>query len=246
MDVTDRNAVEEAVRQLGPDVIVHLAGIKDLTFCEANPDIAYSVNYRSTQYLVDAAAKAGSSFVLISSDYVFDGNRGNFKEDDKPQPSTVYGKTKELSETCVLEASSRHAIVRTSAVYGKGGLFFSWIMESLSGGKSVEAFSDAYFTPTFVGDVVWAFASVIDRGLNGIFHVAGQSVVSRYEMAKQIALLVNADPELVKSASVDKSGLLIAHNSSLNCSQTSKVLQREFLTLSQGLENIFGLQRQTK
>lgn len=240
LDVTQADAVREVVHRFRPGVVIHLAGIKNLNYCESHPQEALLVNTESTRFLAGAAVEVGARMVFISSDYVFDGKRGNYRETDVPNPATIYGKTKFEAEKYIAQTCSHYTILRSSAVYGKGGVFFSWIVESLFANQSVEAFVDAYFTPTYVGDVVWAFAHIIENDLTGIFHVAGRTVTSRYEMAKQIALHLNVGSKLVKPASVKGSGLLIAQNSSLNCEQTSKLLNKEFLSLSQGLERLFG------
>ncbi len=243
LDVTNADSVKQVVHRVRPEIIVHLAGNKSLNYCESNPETAHVLNYNSTQYLADQALEVGARYVFISSDYVFDGTCGNYKETDPTSPTTIYGKTKALSEDYIVRACPKFVILRTSAVYGQSGVFFSWIVESLSKNQSVDAFTDAYFTPTYVDDVVWAFGHIIENDLEGIFHVAGRTVASRYEMAREIALSLKVDPELVEPASVEGSGLLIAHNSSLNCDRTSTHLEREFLSLSQGLERFFAERR---
>ena len=240
LDVTNADAVRHVVHRVRPEVIVHLAGNKSLNYCESHPEAAYAVNYHSTQYLADQALEVNARCVFISSDYVFDGTSGNYKEIDRPNPRTIYGETKALSEDYIMRACPHFVILRTSAVYGRGGVFFSWLVESLSRNQSVDGFADTYFTPTYVGDVVWALSHIIEHDLEGIFHVAGRTVTSRYEMAREIALSLKVDPELVKPASVRGSGLLIAQDSSLNCDQTSTLLRRQFLSLSQGLERFFS------
>lgn len=240
LDVTQADAVREVVHRFRPGVVIHLAGIKNLNYCESHPQEALLVNTESTRFLAGAAVEVGARMVFISSDYVFDGKRGNYRETDVPNPATIYGKTKFEAEKYIAQTCSHYTILRSSAVYGPGGGFFDWIVNSLTTGKKVEAFADTSFTPTYIGDVTWALEHIIADNLEGILHVAGSQVVSRYEMAVQIARCLGKDPNLVTPTSVEGSGLLIAHNSSLNCEQTSKLLNKEFLSLSQGLERLFG------
>ncbi len=240
LDVTKPDSVREIVRKVKPDIIIHLAGNKNLNYCEMNPDLVYAVNYLSTKYLVDEAEAIGARFYFISSDYVFEGTRGNYTETDETNPATIYGKHKVLSEQYIMQKSSSYVILRTGAVYGKGGTFFSWIEKSLASNESIDAFVDTFFTPTYIDDVTWAFSHIIDYDLTGIFHVAGQTSLSRYEMARQIAMHMKVDPSLVKPASIKGSELIIALNSSLSCEQTSKLLKKEFMKLSDGLDLLFG------
>jgi len=239
LDVTQANAVRDVVHRFRPGVVIHLAGIKNLNYCESHLQEAFLVNTESTRFLADAAVEVGAHMVFISSDYVFDGERGNYRETDIPSPATIYGKNKFEAEKYIAQTCSHYTILRSSAVYGPGGGFFDWIVNSLTTGKKVEAFADTYFTPTYIGDVTWAFERIIADNLEGILHVAGSQVLSRYEMAVQITRYLGKDPDLVIPTSVKGSGLLIAHNSSLNCEQTSTLLGRRFLDLLQALDLLY-------
>lgn len=240
LDVTQADAVREVVHQFRPGVVIHLAGIKNLNYCENHPQQAFLVNTDSTRFLADAAVEVEARMVFISSDYVFDGERGNYRETDIPNPATIYGKNKFEAEKYIAQACLHYTILRSSAVYGPGGGFFNWIVNSLTTGEKVEAFADTYFTPTYVGDVTSAFERIIADNLEGILHVAGSQVLSRYEMAVQVARRLGKDPDFVIPTSVKGSGLLIAHNSSLNCERTCALLGRRFLNLFQGLNLLYS------
>lgn len=239
LDVTDASAVRAVVERHRPQYIIHLAGNKDLSYCNRHPDYAYNVNYAATQHVVDAAVAVGARCVFISSDYVFEGTRGNYRETDATAPTTVYGETKALSEAYVKQAGAEHSILRTSAVYGQGAGFMTWVVGSLLAGTPIEAFADTFFTPTYIDDVVAAFARIVAADLAGTLHVAGPTVTSRYEMARQIADYLAVDPELVRASTVAGSGLLIVPNSALNCDRSAVRLNMSFLSLSQGLERFF-------
>jgi dTDP-4-dehydrorhamnose reductase len=239
LDVTQPKAVKGVVYESRPDAVIHLAGNKNLRYCEDHPDEAFRENTESTILLARASAEINARMILVSSDYVFDGMRGNYCERDEPNPTTVYGKTKYESEKRVKELCSRHTIIRSSAVYGFGGGFFDWVITSLRMGKEVMVFSDTYFSPTYIGDLTWAFDQILSADRGGIWHVAGPQALSRYQMALEIAEFLGFDSSLVKPGSVRDSNLPICLNSQLNSVETSKVLGRKFLGLRQGLECLF-------
>jgi dTDP-4-dehydrorhamnose reductase len=239
LDVTKKYAVKKAVQGFEPDVVIHLAGNKNLSYCENHPDEAFRVNTEATRFLADAAKDVGAKMVFISSDYVFDGERGNYRERDVPNPTTVYGKAKFESEKYIEHSCPRYTILRSSAVYGRGGGFFDWLVTSLRNGREVDVLTDTYFTPTYIGDLIWAFDRIISSDISDILHVAGPEAVSRYNMAVEIAKWLKSDLGLIKGASVRDLNLPIAKNSSLNCEETSKFLKRKFLPLRKGLERLF-------
>jgi dTDP-4-dehydrorhamnose reductase len=240
LDAAEPKAVKNVVYEARPDAVIHLAGNKNLRYCEEHPEEAFRANTETTRLLAQASAEINARMVLISSDYVFDGMRGNYCEGDSPNPNTVYGKTKFESEKCVRALCSRYTILRSSAVYGFGGGFFDWVIMSLRMGREVTVFNDTYFSPTYIGDVTWAFDQIISGDRGGIWHVAGPEALSRYQMALEIAEYLELDLDLVKSGSVRDSDLPICLNSALNSVETSKVLGREFLGLRQGLKCLFG------
>lgn len=235
LDITDKDQVFKVVEDFNPDVVIHLVG-KKLKFCETDPEGAYAINYNGTKNLVDACAPGKAKFIFVSSDYVFDGARGGYKESDATNSTTVHGKTKALAEEYIIKQSSDYAIFRTSAVYCKGATFYDMVVKHLAANTPVEAFVDTYFTPTYFGDLAWALSSVAHKSkTNGIYHVAGTSVVSRYEMAFMMAVYLKADLRLIRPQYVGETDELIRKNTSLNCDHTMRLFKRRFLSLKEGL-----------
>jgi dTDP-4-dehydrorhamnose reductase len=235
LDITDRRSVFDIIDGFVPDVVIHLAG-KNLKFCEENPGIARSVNYNGTKNLVDACTRKAVKFVFLSSDYVFDGLRGNYRENDPVNPASVYGRTKALSEAYIRKKCARYAIIRTSGIYGPGATFYDMVIKSLISNTSLEPFTDTYFTPTYVGDLSWVLCHQVKMSkVKGTFHVAGTSVVSRYEMAFMMAVILDADTKILKPGYVSRSAACIHKNTSLNCIRTMKIMGKRFLGLKEGL-----------
>lgn len=238
IDIISFETVREVIRQSHPEFIIHLAGIKNLNYCETHPEETFLINTYATQNIAEIAEEIGARLLFISSDYVFDGEIGNYRETDRPNPVTVYGKSKAEAESVIQHTCRNFVILRTSAVYGYGGNFFDWVLKSLQEGKTIDTFVDTYFTPTYIGDVVEVFEQLIEENLKGILHVAGTPVVSRYEMAREIGHRLKKDPTLVRASNVAESEMLIARNSSLNCEFTKSLLKRCFLSLPEGLDRL--------
>jgi dTDP-4-dehydrorhamnose reductase len=235
LDITDRRSVFDIIDGFVPDVVIHLAG-KNLKFCEENPETARSVNYNATRNIADACSRKGIKLIFLSSDYVFDGSKGNYRESDPVNPASVYGRTKALSEAYIRKKCARYAIIRASGVYGPNATFYEMVINSLASNKALEPFADTYFTPTYIGDLVWVLINQAKSSeTKGIFHVAGTSVVSRYEMAFMMAVISNADIKLLRPGYVSRSAACIHKNTSLNCLYTMKVLGKRFLGIKEGL-----------
>src|SRR5208283_4144482 len=147
--VTD---ITEILRKSSPDVVVHLASITDVDFCEQNPELALSVNGTATAVLATECLRIGSYLVYVSTDYIFDGQRGNYKEEDQPKPVNVYGRSKLVGEEATRKASELFCVARTSVVYGWGREFrpnlATWLYAELRAGRSVKVVKDQYASPT--------------------------------------------------------------------------------------------------
>ncbi len=202
LDLTDRRTVEAAVEDVSPAVIVHTAAITDVDHCQTHRDEAWRVNVCGTQYLSRAAASAGAFFIYVSTDHVFDGATGNYRETDRPAPANWYGLTKLVGELaasrCLPEADI--AIVRTS-FYGPrrdGRGFFGRCLAALGAGQGLEAADDLFSSPLPVTVLAKAMVELAGRRLAGIHHIAGADRSSRYEFALAVAKVYGLDASLVR------------------------------------------------
>lgn len=204
LDVTDRDETLQTMDRLRPDVIVHTAAMTNVDYCEEHREEAMAANAYGTKNIVDAAGRAGSKVVYISTDYVFDGTRGMYREDDAVNPISVYAYTKLLGEYYVKDLPG-HIIVRTSVVYGNARQnFASWVKDSLQSGTAVKIFTDQYVSPTLAMDCAEAIAALIKHGASGTYHTAGGERISRYEFARKIALFYGLDESLIEPITSDR------------------------------------------
>jgi dTDP-4-dehydrorhamnose reductase len=185
LDVTDAPAVERAFREVQPDAVVNCAAYTDVDRAESDEDTATRVNADGAGNVATAAAAVGAFVVQPSTDYVFDGEkREPYVETDATGPRSAYGRSKLAGEWTVAEANPRHAIVRTSWLFGVHGKNFADTMLSLDG--PLKVVDDQVGCPTYTGHLADALVDLADGRLTGIVHVAGGGECSWYEFAREI------------------------------------------------------------
>lgn len=245
LDLTDINRVTETVKELKPTLTIHMAAYGDVDGCEEYKEIAWKVNVESTRHLAKLGAKLGIEyFIYLSTDYVFDGLRGMYAEDDTPNPVNYYGLTKLISEEIVKTSIEKYLIIRTSAIYGLGPgrkNFGRFVVEALSEYREVKAFIDQYLSPTLNTLLADAILEFIEKGdVYGTFHVAGERS-SRYEFALKIAEKFGFDKRLIIPVSIKDTSFKGRRplDSSLRCYRAKSILRTEFHSLEYSL-NLFA------
>jgi len=209
LDLENLDSIANIVRGVKPDVVIHLAAYTDVDGCEVNKEKAYRVNYSATKALARAGRDA-ELFVYVSTDYVFDGARGMYREDDVPAPVNYYGLTKLLGEVTVESITSSSCIVRVSGLYGyspAGKRNFGLIaLEKLARREPVEAFVDQWLSPTYVKFLAERLVKIVETRITGTIHIAGERL-SRYEFATALADVLGVERDLVKPKRVEEAKL---------------------------------------
>ena len=240
-DLTAIDNIVSLFARSRPSCVIHCAAATSVDSCESDPKYAWRVNMEMSRHLASQAAATGARFVYISTDSVFDGNRGNYTETDQPTPINVYARTKLAGEAAVREASPGALVVRTN-IYGwnmqpKLSLA-EWMLGRLESGLETPGFSDVVFCPILVNDLGDAILEMIEKGLTGLYHVAGSEACSKLDFAMEVARVFGRDPALVRPASVESARLRAPRpkNTSLCVSTISRVLGRSMPSLNAGLE----------
>ncbi len=194
-DITDYEKGKDVLRQHAPDVLVNLAAITDVDGCEDRPDTACAVNGEGVGTLAHLCKEHGTAFVHLSTDYVFDGTKTSpFKEDDAPNPLSVYGRSKLLGEQRAVQHHPSPLIIRTEWIYGRGGRnFVTKVVEAGRTKGSVEVVDDQRGSPTFAADLAAPIASLIEKGMSGIYHVTNSGSCTWFEFAQHIFSLLGLD-----------------------------------------------------
>jgi dTDP-4-dehydrorhamnose reductase len=239
-DFRDLEKVAQLVRETKPDVVVHTAAIGDVDKCEVDKELAWRVNVEATLALVKEASKMGVYFLYLSTDYVFNGERGLYREDDVPNPVNYYGLTKLGAENVVRSGLDKYVIIRTSHIYGFGmgrKNFARAVVESLSQGQKVRALVDQWLSPTLNTLLAKAIREIIEKDYAGVIHIAGERI-SRYDFAKAIARRFGFDENLIEPITMGDIQFKARRprDSSLDTSRARSILRIDFYTLKNSLE----------
>ena len=224
-----------------PDVVINLIGISELNYCENNKKKIYELNTEFTEKISNICNKINSKFIHISTDYVFDGKDGNYKEEDITNPINYYGYTKQISEIKALNYSNS-VVIRTSFIYDSKleTNFLKFIFKKLDKGEEVIIFDDVFATPIFLDELIEGILKIIDSNEIGIFHIVGNECVSRFNFAKIIARKLELNEKLIipKSVKIIEKKILRPQNSCLNNNKIKEILGVKFSKLEENLEKI--------
>lgn len=187
-----------------------------------------------------------AAFVYVSTDSVFDGERGNYSEDDQPAPLSVYAKSKWRAEQEVLCRHSSPLIVRVN-IYGWNAQpkrsLGEWILEDLRTGQLVRGFADVYFCPMLANDVAEVLLAMLDRRLSGVYHVAGSERISKYDFATRVAKTFGLAADCIVPTSVVEARLPAPRprDSSFNTEKVRTALGRPMPDVDTGLRRFLQL-----
>jgi dTDP-4-dehydrorhamnose reductase len=191
VDLTNARALRDAVEQFRPDVILHAGAMTGPVDCEKHPDEAMRVNVDATRLLASLAAEHGARFLFLSTDLVFDGNKGMYREEDPVGPLSHYGRTKVLAEQATHERMPAALIVRTTLMVGfspRGNRSVNEAMQTaLDRGETLRLFRDEYRSIIGVGNLAEALLELADSTVTGVLHLAGPERRSRYDWGLLIA-----------------------------------------------------------
>ena len=201
MDFTDPFAVHDVFEKYRPEIVVHGGAMTKPDECEVNQWQAYLVNVEGTVTTLLNAAEQESYFIFLSTDFIFDGEKGMYKEMDIPNPVNYYGKTKLEAEEAVKEYEYNWAIVRTVLVYGKPILsrsnILSIVKDKLERGEVYNVLDDQVRTPTYVEDLAGGIVQLIEKKAKGVYHMSGKDVLTPYQMACEAASYLGLNKELI-------------------------------------------------
>jgi dTDP-4-dehydrorhamnose reductase len=188
LDITDRDAVFRAVGKAAPHWVINAAAFNDVDGAETQSAVAFAVNAHGAANLADAAGSEGAATLYVSSDYVFDGQKGSaYTESDVPHPLSVYGRSKYEGEQRVLGSGPNTCVVRTAWLYGRHGKnFVTTIRAAAAKGGPLRVVSDQTGSPTATLDLAQAIATLIRTPVRGLLHVVNAGSCSRFVFARAI------------------------------------------------------------
>jgi dTDP-4-dehydrorhamnose reductase len=240
LDISDKNHVEKAFKKIEPEVVVHTAALTDVDKCELEKELAWKINVEATNHIATASACINSHLIYVSTDYVFDGEKGCYREEDQANPISHYGYTKLKGEEIIKEHATKWCITRPSVLYGwlsHKQNFATWLINSLNQKKEVKILKDQYISPTLNTNLAEMLLEISQRKILGILHAAGATRVSRYEYAVKLAEVFNLNTDCIKPAKMHEMSWTAKRprDSSLNVDKAMALLNKKPLTLNQAL-----------
>jgi dTDP-4-dehydrorhamnose reductase len=201
IEITAPDGIGRAIAAARPDWVVHLAAYTKVDDAEREPEVAAAVNIAGTVFVARGARAAGARLLYMSTDYVYDGEKGApYVEDDPPHPISAYGRTKLGGEVAATAVVPEALIARGGWLYGAGRGFPAAILKSAAapGRAPLRVVTDEMGCPTAAGDLAAAIVRLLATRARGIVHVANAGGVSRFDLARAVLELAGEDPDRVQ------------------------------------------------
>lgn len=212
LDITDATQVDTVFDAARPDVVIHTAAMTNVDACEQVPASCRLQNVTATENLVSAAKRHGSHFIHLSTDFIFDGKNGPYREEDKPAPLSIYGQSKLDAEQVVMNAGlAKWAIARTIIVYGVAeglsrGNVVLWAKSALEKGQPIKVVDDQWRMPTLAEDLADGCIRIAKRGATGIFNLSGPDGMSILELVQRVGAFFQLDTSVITPVKSDSLG----------------------------------------
>ena len=234
--------LQELILKEKPEIILNSIAYSNSDFCEKNKEDAFALHVNITEKMTALSSKINSKIIFLSTDYVFDGKKGSYTENDKTNPINYYGYTKDLAEKIILK-NENNLVLRTSMVYGSSPKvrFLKYIIENLRKNQEINAYNDIFNSATLLDDLTLGILKAIETNARGIYHMVGSSCVSRYDFAKTVAKIFNFDENLVKPMSI-VSAKLDAQRPIDPCLDNSKAIKEfdiKFSSINEGIKKVY-------
>ncbi|MFN3917064.1 MAG: dTDP-4-dehydrorhamnose reductase [Flavobacteriales bacterium] len=209
LDITDKNAVSQLLGSVKPDVVINTAAMTNVDACEQQREECRKLNVDAVAYLLNACEQINAQFIHLSTDFVFDGAAGPYRETDQPNPLSFYGQSKYDSEQIVLKSSYKNtAIARTIIVFGivenmsRSNLVL-WAKDALSKKQPINVVTDQFRSPTWADDLAKGCILIAEKKAAGIYHISGPETHSIFDLVCQVADFYGLDKTLIKPISSD-------------------------------------------
>lgn len=200
LNIGDRKSVEVLIRKIKPEVIILTSALTYVDYCEDHQKEAFETNVLGTTNVALMAKEVKAKLVFFSTEYIFDGEKGPYSEDDIPHPLNYYGETKLEGEKVILNNLNDYLIIRTTIVYGyekDGKNFIMQLIQKNKNGQIINVPLDQYGSPTFRDNLVEATIELIQREKRGIYNVVGPEVINRFDFSLLAAEILGLDQKLI-------------------------------------------------
>lgn len=201
VDITLSSEVKKIVQKFQPDYVINCAAFTNVDACEREKELSWKVNVKAVEHLAYLSRIYHFHLIHFSTDYIFDGEKGLYDVDDRPNPINYYGKGKLASENFVKAQAEAFTIVRTNVLFdfypNLKNNFVTWVIRNLAQNKAINVVIDQFNNPTYAKDLAVMIDSILERGIQGIYHSGSREYLNRYEIAKLIAEIGEFDSNLI-------------------------------------------------
>jgi dTDP-4-dehydrorhamnose reductase len=206
LDITSEKEVEKVIAEHKPDCVINTAAMTNVDACEADKEGCRNLNINAVQYLVDACNNNDAHFVHLSTDFIFDGEDGPYKEDDKPNPLSFYGWSKLEGEKIIRKHSKKWSIARTILVYGivhnmSRSNIVLWAKGALEKGEPINVVNDQFRSPTLAEDLALGCRLIENQEAEGVFNISGKDLMCITDIVKRVADYFKLDKSIINEIS---------------------------------------------
>ena len=243
LDIRKIEGVREFFEKIKPDVVINTAAITNPEYCENNPIEAHQTNVIGVKNIAEICNILKIHFIQISTEYVFDGIKGKYREDDTPNPISIYGKLKLESEKVTLETNQSFCVARTAMLFGwsKNKLNLATLLISkLSKDEKIKIINDQIVSPSYNDNIAEILLELAEKKLCGIYHVSGSSIMSRLEFAKALTKEFSLDEKLLVPVSITDFNWKSSRpkNGGLVVEKISKILDTKPISVLESLKQM--------
>lgn len=206
IDITEEKNLKKLLLEIQPNFILNTAAMTQVDVCEDDKEGCDLLNVTVVKWLIEISEDINTHLIHLSTDFIFDGIKGNYKETDAPNPLSYYGFSKLKSEVLLMHSKINYTILRTILVFGKvhymsRSNIVLWVKSMLEKGEEITIVDDQFRAPTYVEDLALSCKISMDKKAIGIFNVSSKEVLSIYEIAQQIADVFHLNKSLIKPIS---------------------------------------------
>lgn len=224
MNITNKENILSCFEDICPDIVVLSAAFTNVDKCEIEKKMAYKVNVAGIKDVCKQIEKYNAKCVYVSTDYVFDGKKGNYVETDSVNPINFYGETKKEAEDIVSFICSDFLILRPSVIFGiEKPNFVTWVIDSLKKKQQINIVTDQFVSPTLNVDFGLQLDALLRADQQGVFHCSGGERINRFDFSCEIADVFNLEKQLINPISMDDLNWMAKRpiDSSLNVTKIS-------------------------
>ena len=235
LDITKIEQLENLIKRVNPDYLINCAARGDIDFLEQHPDLANKINCEGAANVAKISEENKIRLIHISTDSVFDGKKGQYSENDKPNPLNVYAKSKYAGELKIEKNSKDYVIIRTN-FYGlneRKKYFFNWILKNLKSQNKIIGFTDVIFSHLDVISLSKMILELLTLEFRGILHLSSGKTISKYDFILEVVKIFSSSKDLVHPGSITEQKFVAIRpkNTSLKNNLAKRLLKTSIIDL---------------